>query len=241
MPKATTKAVSKFLIDEIFHKFGVPEILHSDNGKQFVSESFIELLNIYGIKHIRTAFHSPQANASKRVNQSILCSIRSYLQTDQARWDENLSKIECSLRTTIHASIGVTPYFALTGYNMITHAEAYEILRKIGSLEDGETLILPKSGQMQLIHDKMKDKLHEAYQRNVKSYNKRSRCVSFKPRQEVFRKNFIQSNFTKGINAKLCRPWLKCRIRKSIGNNQYEVENLKGQLIGVFHAQHLKQ
>lgn len=124
---------------------------------------------------------------------------------------------------------------------MITHAQAYEILRKLGTIDDGEILVLPKSAQMQLIHKKLKEKLHSAYEKNERSYNLRSRIVTFKPGQEVFRKNFVQSNFAKGINAKLCKPWLKCRIRKAVGSSQYEVENLKGQLIGIIHAQHLKQ
>lgn len=241
MPKATSKAVNKFLIDEIFHKFGVPELLHSDNGKQFISESFQEILRVYGVKHIRTAIYAPQANASERVNQSILASIRSQLQTDQSKWDEQLSKIECSLRSAVHASIGVSPYFALTGYNMITHAQAYEILRKLGSLEEGETQVIPKNVKIQLIHQTLRANNHEAYERNVRSYNKRSRTITFKPGQEVFRKNFVQSNFAKGINAKLCKPWLKCRVVRAIGKSQYEIENLKGQRIGVIHAQHLKQ
>lgn len=83
--------------------------------------------------------------------------------------------------------------------------------------------------------------MHEAYKRNERSYNKRSRLTTFKPGQEIFRKNFIQSNFSKGINSKLCRPWLKCRVRRAIGNSQYEIENLKGDRIGIYHAQHLRQ
>lgn len=241
MNKATTKAVVKFLRDELFYKFGVPELLHSDNGKQFISHDFKGFLELFGVKHLRTAIHSPQANASERVNQTILSSIRTFLQNDQSKWDENLAKIECSIRSTVHSSTGVTPYFALTGYNMITHAQAYEILRKLGSIADGENEILPKSAQMQLIHQAIKNKLHDAYERNSKSYNKRSRIVSFKPGQEVYRKNFVQSNFMKGLNSKLCKPWLKCRIRRVIGNCQYEVENMQGQLIGIVHAQHLKQ
>ncbi|KNC26087.1 hypothetical protein FF38_05399 [Lucilia cuprina] len=57
----------------------------------------------------------------------------------------------------VHALTGVTPYFALTGYNMVTHADAYEIMRKLNCIEDGETLILPQSGHMQIIHQKMKE------------------------------------------------------------------------------------
>lgn len=175
------------------------------------------------------------------MNQTILSSIRSFLDNDQTKWDENLSKIECSLRSTIHSATGVTPYFSLTGYNMITHADAYEILHKLRSTDEGEMLVLLKSSKMQLIHQKVGERLHDAYLRNAKSYNLKSRSIRFVPGQEVYRKNFVQSKFSKGINAKLCKPWIKCRIRKAIGSSQYEIENLKGQLIGVMHAQHLKQ
>lgn len=241
MTKATTVHVNKFLVEEVFYKFGVPEYIHSDNGNQFTSEAFKELLKMFGIKHIRTAIHAPQSNASERVNQNILTSIRSYLNEDQSKWDEKLPKIECALRSTLHTSTGTSPYFALTGYNMITHADAYTILRKLDALEDGTMNILPQTDRIQILHSKINKKIHEAYERNVRSYNKRSRVMSFKPGQEVFRKNFVQSNFAKGLNAKLCKPWLKCRIRRALGNSYYEVETLKGKFIGNIHAQHLKQ
>lgn len=64
MGKASTKNVIKFLISEVFHKFGTPEKIVSDNGQQFASKEFANMMNTFGIEHIRTAIHSPQANAS---------------------------------------------------------------------------------------------------------------------------------------------------------------------------------
>ncbi|XP_059221494.1 uncharacterized protein LOC131996064 [Stomoxys calcitrans] len=51
MPKASTRNVVRFLISEVFHKFGTPETLVSDNGKQFVSKEFAELVRNFGINH----------------------------------------------------------------------------------------------------------------------------------------------------------------------------------------------
>ena len=241
MKKATSKAVIKFLIDEIFFKFGVPNIIHSDNGRQFISKDFKDTLDAFGITHIKTAIHAPQSNASERVNQSILAAIRTQLDKDQNDWDQKLANIECSLRSTVHASIGVTPYFALFGQNMVTHASAYEIAKRLNILSDGDINILSKDSKLQLIRNTMKKKLDQAYQKNVQNYNKRCRDVSFKIGQELFRRNFVQSDFKRGINAKLCKPWLKCRVRKLIGKSMYEIENLKGDFIGTYHAKDLKQ
>ena len=238
---ATSKLVIKFLTEEVFYKFGVPEVIHSDNGKQFISNEFKIMTETFGIYHMKNASHAPQANASERVNQSILAAIRANLKSDQTDWDSNLANIECSLRSSVHSSIGVTPYFALFGQNMITHASAYKIARKLNILSDGEINILPKDSKIKFIREHMKKKLDIAYEKNVKTYNKRSREVNFKEGQEAYRKNYIQSDFKKGINAKLCKPWLKCRIKKAVGKNMYEVENTKGEFIGVIHAKDLKQ
>ncbi|XP_046868583.1 uncharacterized protein K02A2.6-like [Drosophila willistoni] len=85
MPKATSAATIKFLREELFNTFGVPEIVHTDNGKQFTTKEFEEMVSHFGITHTRTAAYSPQANASERVNQSILTAIRTHVGEITAR------------------------------------------------------------------------------------------------------------------------------------------------------------
>lgn len=116
--------LSKFVVS-LFHKFGVPQIFHSDNGKQFTSSEFSNFLSKYGCSHTRNALYSPQANASDRVNRSIIAAIRAYVSEDQKDWDQHLSAVECLLRSIIHSSIGFSPYFTLFGIHIITHGSAY--------------------------------------------------------------------------------------------------------------------
>jgi len=59
MRKASTGEVARFLEKNIFYQFAVPELMHSDNGKQFVSQVFAELLTQCGIRHIRSSFCAP--------------------------------------------------------------------------------------------------------------------------------------------------------------------------------------
>ena len=130
MREATTTNVVKFLIDQVFHNFGVPEVIHSDNGKQFVSKEFEKMINGYQITHIRTAVYSPQSNAAERVNQSVLAAIRSYLSNDHREWDLHLPSIEIALRTSVQTVIGVNPFMALFGQNMFTLGTDYKLARK---------------------------------------------------------------------------------------------------------------
>ena len=56
MKCATTANVIEFFQRYIFNTFGVPQYIHSDNGKQFLSEDMEEFLSNYGMKHIKTGF-----------------------------------------------------------------------------------------------------------------------------------------------------------------------------------------
>lgn len=62
--QAKTRPINDFLEKEVFHLFEVPESIMSDNGAQFISNEMKALFEQYGIRHVFTAIHSPQANAS---------------------------------------------------------------------------------------------------------------------------------------------------------------------------------
>ena len=198
-------------------------------------------MEAYKIKHMKTPIYSPQANAAERVNQSVLAAIRAYMKTDHRDWDLYLPEIECALRTSIHSATGVTPFFALFGYNMYTHGTDYNLARKLSTLEDSELYILDTKDRLELIRDKIKQNLNKAYEKGLRQYNKRARTVHFEPNQEVFRRNWVQSSFKENINAKFCHKWVKARVVRIVGNNAYELEDLKGRSVGIFHAKDIKQ
>lgn len=50
--KAITKPINSFLEKEVFHIFGVPESLMSDNGAQFISKEMKEMLDQYGVRRM---------------------------------------------------------------------------------------------------------------------------------------------------------------------------------------------
>lgn len=241
MREATAKNVIKFLVEQVFHDFGVPEVIHSDNGKQFTCKEFQKMTQDYGINHMRTAVHSPQSNAAERVNQSVLAAIRTYLNNDHREWDLNLPSIEVALRTSIHTATGVSPFMALFGHNMFTSGTDYKLARKLKALDDSEISILDNADRNRLIRENMKERMHKAYERSALRYNKGARIIRFVPGQEVFKRNFILSDFKNNINAKFCRKFTKCRVLRALGNNMYELENCSGKPIGVYHAKDIKQ
>lgn len=240
MSKATGSNVIKFL-DEVFNIFGTPESVMSDNGSQFVGRQFQSFLGSYGIRHIKTGLYAPQSNASERVNRSIISSIRTYLsETDShSKWNINLPNIMSALRSAVHSSIGTTPYQAVFGQQMIQHASLYRVLKDLNAVCDTEITVAHKIEKQATLREKIKSNLEKAYENAKKTYNTRGKVRNFKEGQEVLRRNFVLSNSSKKFNKKFAKKFQKCRVRKTVANNLYELEKPNGEYLGVYHAKDL--
>ena len=109
-------------------------------------------------------------------------------------------------------------------------------------LEDGEFSVIDPVARRCLLNEEIHKNLHKAHEKAKNQYDKRAREIKYRAGQEVFRRNFIQSDFSKNLNAKLCNKYVKCRIVKPKGNSLYGVEDMQGKPIGVIHyAKDFKQ
>ena len=74
--KATT--VAKVLQEHCFFKFGIPNRIHSDQGRNFEFLIIAELCKLYGIRKSHTTPYHPQGNAqAERFNRTLFGLIKS--------------------------------------------------------------------------------------------------------------------------------------------------------------------
>lgn len=123
---------------------------------------------------------------------------------------------------------------------MITNAKTYKLLRQHRLLED-RTVQFDMNDSLAIMGDRAKNTMRKQFDRNERNYNLRSREITYTVGQEVYRRNFKQSNFAQGFNAKLAPSFVKARIRRRLGNCNYELEDLQGNLVGTFHAKDIRQ
>ncbi|XP_074323640.1 uncharacterized protein LOC141660545 [Apium graveolens] len=83
----------KFM-DSIVMRFGIPVVLVSDNGPQFVGSDFEAYLKELGIKHKRASVAHPQRNGQVEVtNRTILRGLEKRLEESKKTWPEELPKV----------------------------------------------------------------------------------------------------------------------------------------------------
>lgn len=126
MKKASTKELIEFVKNDVFLRYGTCKVFTSDNGPAYKSQSYEEFMNMYGVKHFKTAYYNPKANSTEIYNKSINNAVRSYIEENHDRWDENLNEIAFALNQNINSTTKMSPFYANFGRHPITNGAAYE-------------------------------------------------------------------------------------------------------------------
>lgn len=235
----TAPQIVRALKDDVFCVFGVPEKIHSDNGKQFGCREYQELMNEFGVSISKTAVYSPQSNQSERVNRSIVSAIRSYLLDKHTLWDKYLPEIGCALRNSFHETIQYSPHYLLFGYNKINHGNDYKLLRELDALSEGD-ITLPLPVRLALVHEEVKNSMQIAYEKSAKQYNLRSRPKNYEIGDTVFVRTHPLSDASKKFCSKLAPQFMKAIVNKKFGTVNYELKNEQGKILGKYHAKDMK-
>nr|KYP51243.1 Pol polyprotein [Cajanus cajan] len=99
LAKITKENIRKFTWKSIICRFGILHSLVTDNGRQFIAQSFEDFLRELGVKHLPTSVEHPQTNGqAEAANKVILQEIKKRLGNSK---DSGLTNFPASSRHTI--------------------------------------------------------------------------------------------------------------------------------------------
>lgn len=126
IPDQKATSVAKCLFENCVCEHGVPEVLHTDQGRQIESDLVKHLCQMLGVHKIRTSPYHPQCDCIvERFNRTLIDQLAKVLQQQQGEWDGYLSQVALAYNTSRHSSTGFTPFFLIHGrelrHNMQTN------------------------------------------------------------------------------------------------------------------------
>ena len=105
VPDQSAATTAEKLVEEMFARFGVPEELHSDQGRNFESQVFGEVCRRLGVHKTRTTPLHPQSDGLvERFNRTLATQLAILTSQHQRDWDRHLPLVLWSYRTAVQES-----------------------------------------------------------------------------------------------------------------------------------------
>lgn len=228
--KATASIINFYLENFVFLVHGVPQTIIMDNGPQFQSREFHNLIRKYEIPFANFNPHyCPQVNPTERYNRTIITSLASLVGEDHRSWDDYLPIIQAAMNNSVNVVTGFTPSFLVFGREPITTGTVFS-----ESYNLDEMTFLPRDiyanniGLLSSIYDKVQVALHVAHTKNAARYDLRHTFKEFNVGDIVWRKNYVLSDAGNYFTAKLAPRYLKCKIVKKLSPLVYILESPNG-------------
>ena len=188
--KATT--VAKALIKHWFVRYGVPDRLHSDQGRDFEAQIIKNLCNWYGIQKSRTTGYNPKGNGQvERFNRTLHNLLRGLEPAKRRRWPEHLDELVFSYNCTQHASTGVSPFKLMFGRsprlpidNLIGHTT-----EENGELEENyHEWLAAHIKKMEEMYQHVNEKLQEQASKRKEAYDQKAKSAPIEVGTKVYKR-----------------------------------------------------
>lgn len=168
--KSTTASFTVNKFREIFSRFGMADVIVSDNGTQFTAELFCNFMKMNRIQHILIAPGHPASNGQaentvKTIKKSIYANLKDEKPDD---FDVIVARFLFDYRNTKHCTTGETPAKIMFGRELKTRF----------------SLLKPPTTQEKIVHSQEKAIL------NAKGH----RDVRFQAGQNVFVRDYTDPN-----------------------------------------------
>ncbi len=112
------KAVVKALIS-FFSTFGFPKVIQTDQGTNFMSRLFKQVLSQLKIKHVTSsAYHPESQGALERFHQTLKSMLSKYCAESGKDWDEGLPLLLFAVRESVQESLGFSPAELVFGHTV---------------------------------------------------------------------------------------------------------------------------
>ncbi|CAG2213721.1 unnamed protein product [Mytilus edulis] len=205
MPNMEATTVANILMTEVISRFGVPTIIHSDQGSQFESHLFKEMCKLLQIEKTRTTPYHPKSDGMvERFNKTLATMLTGYVNEYHSNWDVLLPYVMMAYRSSQHETTGYTPNRLMLGREVST---PLDLIYKLPS----QVKAIPQNQWAWELQEHMEE-AHQIVQRHVsgqmlrqkKNHDKNVSWAKFEPGNMVYVYFPLR---TPGLSPKFTNQW----------------------------------
>jgi len=196
--------IARAFVEEIVLKFGIPQVLLTDQGSNFLSELFSNVCKLLRVKRVKTSAYHPASNgALERSHRVLVEYLRCYILENQTDWDQWISYATFVFNTTPHTSTGFTPHELLFGRKPnipgLLQKEPVELRYNY------ESYVQELQSRLQTCYEVAKTNLNAKKERSKEYYDRNTNVPLFAIGEKVL---LHDEKVRRGRSAKLSPPFI---------------------------------
>ena len=232
----TAAVVANAFFTYVVCAHGVPNVVVTDQGTEFINEIFRGVAQKLGLKHLKTTPFNPSANGViERPHSTLINIMRTLVQDNRSIWDEMLPIAVYAYNTAYHRTIRDSPFYLLyfrdpmTPYSTIIEENPMPWYN-IDSYKHRMTLMAQK------VYERCAMYLEEGRIELERNY-KKSKIKPIKIGDRVYIKNVYKKGEPTKLQAAYNGPY---RVIKKISDVVVTVKNLNTNKIVTLHTNRVR-
>ena len=206
LPNQEATTVAEVLVNEFVCRFGTPQIIHSDQGRNFESAVFTEMCRLLGITKTRTTPLHPESDGMvERFNRTIESQMSKFVDANQRDWDVHVPLLLMAYRSSVHDTTGCTPAQLMLGRSLRLPIDLHlgrpedEVSQHVSTYADELQAKMERVHEFARLHLQLRsDQMKERYDSCIRD------CQLLKKGDPVW---LYWPQRKKGLSPKLMRSW----------------------------------
>lgn len=226
--------MAQLILESVISRFGAPKSIVSDRGTTFTSEYWGTLCYHLATRRLfSTAFHPQTDGQTERMNQSLECYLRCYVNYQQSDWAELLPSAEYAMNSAINANTKETPFNLVYRYSPTLRVN---LARDPQTIAPENKVAAEKAGRLKDSLLTSKAAREVAQEKMAEHYDKKRKEMSFRVGEQVM----LAARHIRTLRAskKLADQFLgPFEVVERIGANAYKLKlpSKYGRLHHTFH------
>jgi hypothetical protein len=232
------QSIASFFYKDVICRHGVPEILTTDQGTEFINEFLAILTRTYHIRHIKTTTYHPQGNGQVERTNKTIKDILAKCTPRNGDWSHYVHAAAYAVRVAKSASTNYSPAELLTGRKFCQLFDSHNQAPPEETL-DVESLANQEFDRISSIQMKADGFIKNAQARQKKSHDQSN--VILQPLQIGDPVLLYRSMIETSWSAKLEPKWEGPYYVQSIKGTTHRLRRTNGSILPkTFHRNRLK-
>ena len=227
--------VARIFFNSVICKYGIPDILITDQGKEFVNATLKGVAELLHFKHNTTTAYHPQANGIvERSNATLINILRTLVQDNISIWDTMIPIATFAYNSAFHNTLKESPFFLMY---LRDPTIPFEIMKKEKVWYDIEDFKQEMATKANRVYARCQQYLDDAKGMTEKAQSKRAKIKAIQVGDRVYVRRVPMAGTPSKLQPAYAGPY---RVVEKVSDVVVKLRNIRNGKMTTLHTDRVR-